>query len=415
MGFRRAKVLDSPALYLAVQDKCLLGARRKEAEQVPPEVGQVRDSGYVTPANSQRPIEVRVEVETTGINLLIRHLADEETPLAVARLYHLSDLSEEELAQFRRAWPDIPLERRRRALGFLIDIAESNLEVDLEPVFRTCIRDADKEVRARAVEGLWECEDEDLIEPLLSMAQNDSAVLVRAVAVSALGRFVLLGELGRLSPQRQMAIEEILLALVRSSGECVEVRQRAVEALAYSSRNEVPGIIESAYYHQDRRMRVAAVFAMGRNLDARWQPLLLDELRSHDSELCYEAARACGELELISAVPRLAELLDDPDREIQEVSIWALGQIGGPTARQVLQAHYEAIDQEDEALREAIEDALGEVALASGAVQFPLYEYKVDAEPETSGWAEDWISGVIGKRPDDKAEDTLLDGFNDVP
>jgi len=92
-----------------------------------------------------------------------------------------------------------------------------------------------------------------------------------------------------------------------------------------------------------------------------------------------------------------------------------LGQIGGPTARQVLQTHYEAIDQEDEALREAVEDALGEVALASGAVQLPLYEYKIDAEPETSGWAEDWISGVIGKRPDAKAEDTLLDGFNDVP
>ena len=51
LGFRKVKVLDSPTLYLAalypvlssrtvltvqdsVQDKCLLGARRKEPEQV---------------------------------------------------------------------------------------------------------------------------------------------------------------------------------------------------------------------------------------------------------------------------------------------------------------------------------------------------------------------------------------------
>ena len=34
LGFRRVKALDSPTLYLAVQDKCLLGVRRKEPEQV---------------------------------------------------------------------------------------------------------------------------------------------------------------------------------------------------------------------------------------------------------------------------------------------------------------------------------------------------------------------------------------------
>lgn len=354
-------------------------------------------------------------MERVDIDQLMRHLADEETPLAVAQLYHLSDLSGKKLARFCETWPRVSVERRRQLLGFLIEIAESNFEVDFAAAFRTCMDDADGEVRARSVEGLWESEDAGLIAPFLDLAQADPAALVRAAAASALGRFVLLGELNRLSPQRQMTIEETLLTLIRSSKEDVVVRQRAVEALAYSSREEVPGIIESAYYHQDWSMRVAAVFAMGRSLDTQWEPLLLDELHSHDPELRYEAARACGELELASATPRLAELLDDPDREVQEASIWAFGQIGGQTARQILQTHYEAIDQDDEALREAIEEALDEVALASGAVQFPLYEHKVDTEPETGSWAEDWISGVVKKRPDDKAEDILLDDLNDVP
>jgi hypothetical protein len=50
LGFRRVKVLDSPTLYLAVQDKCLLG------EQVPPEVGQARDSNTSPPQTPRDPL-----------------------------------------------------------------------------------------------------------------------------------------------------------------------------------------------------------------------------------------------------------------------------------------------------------------------------------------------------------------------
>lgn len=351
-------------------------------------------------------------METIGINQLMQHLADAEAPLAVARLYSLSDLSEEELAQFRRAWPRIPVERRRKTIGFLLDIAESSFEVDFEPVFRACIDDADKEVRARSVEGLWKSEDASLVAPLLEIAQNDPAVRVRAAAASVLGRFVFLGELDRISPQCQMAIEETLLHLFRSPRESVEVQRRAVEALACSSREEMPGVIESAYYDKDRLMRVAAVFAMGRSLDMQWQPLLLDELRSHDPELRYEAVRACSELELASAIPQLAELLTDQDREVREACIWALGQIGGQKARQILEAHYGAIDKADDALREVVEEALSELALASGVVQFSLYDYDGEAEGKTSSWADDWLSGVLNGEPPDGADETAFDDLN---
>jgi HEAT repeat protein len=125
--------------------------------------------------------------------------------------------------------------------------------------------------------------------------------------------------------------------------------------------------------------------------------------------LRYEAARACGELESVSAIPQLAELLADQDREVQEASIWALGQIGGQKARQILEAHYETVDRGDDALREATEEALSELALASGAVQFPLYEYGVDTDGETGGWAEDWLDGVL----DSGADEAALEDLND--
>jgi hypothetical protein len=237
------------------------------------------------------------------------------------------------------------------------------------------------------------------------MAQNDPAVRARAATIGVLGRFVLLGELGRISPQRQTAIEDVLLALFRSPAEGVEVRRRAVEALAYSGGKEVPGVIESAYDHDDQLMRVSAVFAMGRSLDEQWESVLLDELRSHDPEMRYEAARACGELALASAIPQLEKLLTDSDREVQEASIWALGQTDSQKARHILEAHLETIDEADGALREAVEEALSEQALASGAVRFPLYGYDAKAEGKPAGWGEDWLDGVVGGAVDENSND----------
>jgi HEAT repeat protein len=351
-------------------------------------------------------------MEKVVIDRLMRHLADVKAPLAVAQLYQLSDLSGPTLARFRETWPQIPVERRRKILGFLTEIAETNFEVNLEPVFRVCITDPDEEVRVGSIEGLWESEDESLIASFLDMAQSDPTVPVRAAAASALGQFVLLGELDRLPAQQRSLIEEILLNLIRSPEESIDVRRRALEALACSSREEVTAIIENAYSHDDRRMRVAAVFAMGRSLDAQWEPLLLDELQSHDPELRYEAARACGELELASALSSLAELLEDPDREVQEASIWALGQIGGQTAHQILQTHYQTIPKDDRALRQALEEAFDEVILASGTVQFPLYGYQTDVESERGSWADDWLDGVARGQSDDDSEDVWPDDFS---
>jgi len=339
-------------------------------------------------------------MQTTEIDQLMRELADLETPLAVAQLYRLSDLSEENLAQFRQGWPQATAKRRRQIVGFLLEIAENNFEVNFEPVFRACIDDADKEVRAKSIEGLWASEDIELVTPLLEMAQNDPAECVRAAAANGLGRFVLMGELDQLPLQRQEVIEETLLDLIRSPQESLEVKRRAIEALAYSGREEIPGVIENAYYHKERLIRVAAIFAMGRSLDPQWEPLLLDELRSHDPEFRYEAARACGELELASAIPTLTELLADQDREVQDASIWALGQIGGQKVRQILEAHYETIDQDDKVLREAIEEALSELVLAAKAIQFPLYEYEIDTDDQATGWAKEWVDGVLDNEVD---------------
>jgi hypothetical protein len=124
-------------------------------------------------------------------------------------------------------------------------------------------------------------------------------------------------------------------------------------------------------------MRLSAIVGMGRSCDKRWKDLVLQELDSSSPAMRYEAAWACGELALRQAVPILARLIHDPDRQVCNATIWALGQIGGPEAKQIL---IEAYDDADEDTRAAVDDALAEQALIEGDLDFLLYDLAGDPE-----------------------------------
>ena len=199
---------------------------------------------------------------------------------------------------------------------------------------------------------------------------EDPAEEVRAAAALSLGRFVLLSELGKLPSERCRSVYDTLRDLVRADTEPLQVRRRALEAVAYVTNDEVVELLQQAYDHPEEKMRVSAVFGMGRSADARWIGTVAGELFSVNPEMRYEAARACGELEARAAVSRLAELIDDPDREVQEAALWALGQVGGDEARALLQR---CCDEEDEFVRTAAEAALEELEFVHGQFDCPLY------------------------------------------
>ena len=285
----------------------------------------------------------------------IEELTNDAGPLVTSRLLNLSDLMPEELELLRRVWPHIPVARRRRIVGMLVDLADDNLDLDFDCVFRMCLDDEDAEVCARAIEGLWECEDHSLVKRFMSLLRQDERLLVRTAAAAGLGKFALLAELGKLSARDAGRIEEALLASINDPGEALEVRRRAVEAIASLDRPEVKEIIARAYQSDIPRMRVSAVYAMGQSCDPSWLPTLVKELESPDVEMRYEAARACGELEDERAVPYLVPLIDDEDSQVQVLVIEALGHIGGDAAKRRLR---ECLQSPDAHIREAVEDAL---------------------------------------------------------
>jgi hypothetical protein len=287
--------------------------------------------------------------------------------------YGLSGLSASQIPRVQEVWVTLPADYRHKLLQQMVDISETNFELDYRLIGMLALEDDDPAVRTGAVELLWEDDSLEMMDRLIDLAQWDESVQVRAASASALGRFILAGELGDLPETETIRAQDVVVTLLTSEDEDVEVRRRALESIANCGHEIVQEAIDEAYQSDDPRMQASAVFAMGRTYDNRWNDVVLREIDSVDPAIRYEAARASGELEIEEAVPHLARLAQGPDREIKAVAIWSLGEIGGSYAMKILGALAdEAEHDEDDDLLEAIEEAIGNASLAGRDFDFDL-------------------------------------------
>lgn len=299
----------------------------------------------------------------------LEELADASRKLKIADLQRLSGLSSEQAGQLAARWADIGIRRRRRIVQELIDLAEDNVELNFDAVFRGALEDADAEVRLSAVRGLWEYESPDLIDSLTLLTEQDDGAAVRAEAALALGRFVLLYELGRLRERHFERAAAALRRIMEDAREIEEVRARAIEAIGSHDATWVRQSVTQAYESGSRRLKVSAVHAMGRSAEPRWLPLVRRELASDDAEIRYEAAVASGLLADEAVVPSLVPLLADDDAEVRAAAIAALGEIGGEAARRALS---DLIDGPSKAASEAASAALAEIEADEDPLGFKL-------------------------------------------
>ncbi len=286
---------------------------------------------------------------------MLLSLVDEGRPLRPSMLYALSGLGPDQLAEVQTAWKRASTDRTRAVLRALVELTEIMIDADFTALFRWWLGDEDAEVRLLAIEGLWEDEDVGLVGSLLRLLKDDDQPAVRAAAAASLGRFVLLGELGQINAAVGARAEQALLEAYFTFEEALEVRRRALEAVAYSSEAGVSDLIDDAYHEGEEEMCLSALLAMGRSADRRWRPLLIQELDNPSPAMRYEAAQACGELELRDAVPALARLIDVEDVEVRDMAIEALGKIGGAGARRILG---ECWVRGDDVLQAVVEEAL---------------------------------------------------------
>ncbi len=318
--------------------------------------------------NSKRP------TLSDTLNSLV-DFRDQDKGLGQPILYGLSALTSREVEQLKPVWETFKAYQRRRVLRELVSLSETDFEMDYRAIGLFGIQDKDPRVRVSAIEVLWEDESLELLSELIRLIQNDDNSDVRAAALSGLGRYILLGELGELPNDDFDRAQNVVIDVLNEAKAIPSVKRRALEAIANCSNRVVPKHITEAYENGIHELKVSAVFAMGRTCDERWSDIILDELDSLEPEIRYEAVRASGELELEEAVHKIARLaIEDEDREIKEAAIWSLGETGGREALRVLEALLESAEEADDIeLTEALEDAIGNASLVMGeAFTFPI-------------------------------------------
>jgi HEAT repeat protein len=332
---------------------------------------------------------------------LLDALLDADNPLPSRYFYHLSDLDDEEIEQLGQVWEKMPAWRRKALMEDIETMEETDYLLSFEAIARLAIRDADPAVRLPAIHTLWDYEDDHLIPVFLDMLEKDEDIQVRAAAATALGKYVFLGEIDELPLDTLRDIEDRLLASTTGKDDTL-VRRRALESLGYSGRDEVPPLVEAAYASNDKDWIVSALFAMGRSAHEGWIPLVLDKLENNLPAVRAEAARAAGELEISEATSILIDLLDDPNDDVREASIWSLSQIGGEGVREALENLYEETEDEEEA--EFIDDALDNLAFTEETELFTLFDF-----PDDEFGLDDVMDDELFDLTEDEDDEDLVD------
>jgi HEAT repeat protein len=308
---------------------------------------------------------------------VIDALLDENKPFPKKYLNLFSDMDFISLKLLLADWPRISLTCKRTLLNELDHLLDEDTIVSFDDFARALLTDPDGSVRVGAMRLLAECEDVKLIPVYESILASDPDPEARAEAAKTLNLFIDLGELEEIPEAALHRAENALLAAAHDDN--ADVRRRAVESLGYSSREEVPALIEAAIQRQDPDWQASALIAMGRSSDERWSEHVVRMMLSDDRNLRLEATRAAGELMLPDArLPLLRVLEEEDDPEIFSAIIWSLSQIGGEDVRLYLT---NLIDQtEDDDMVDFIEDALANLAYTEDLEHFDIFALDLDED-----------------------------------
>lgn len=335
---------------------------------------------------------------------------DTDNPFPPRLLYRLSDLSRSDLDALTRVWDQAPAWRRQAIMEDIESLGEEDNLLSFEALSQFALQDAEVSVRLPAARILAEYENPVYASSFISLLESDPDSDVRAAAASALGYYVYLGELEELDPLKKDEVEATLLRVFRGNHPDL-VRRRALEALGYTSLEEVQPLIQQAYASDNRYWKSSALFAMGRSASEIWLPQVLESLDSRLPQIRAEAARAAGELDAHGAVERLLELLDDPDEDVMSAAIWSLSQLGGEGVGDALVRVLKRTD--DEELAEWIDSALENLAFTEGVQAFEMLdlgdgeldEDDEDFEDDDLENIDDYLSGIDDEDTDQDDRD----------
>ncbi|MDO9545386.1 MAG: HEAT repeat domain-containing protein, partial [Pelolinea sp.] len=137
------------------------------------------------------------------------------------------------------------------------------------------LEDEDPLVKSQALHLFWESSDTKLISIFIDFAKNDSLPEVKQAAVSALGRFVLLGEFDEIPENSAKKVQDFLISEYLTSTN-IQTQQRILESLGYSSSEKVTQFIKLALEKKEKEWQLSALLAISRSADEKWGKVVME-------------------------------------------------------------------------------------------------------------------------------------------
>ncbi len=281
---------------------------------------------------------------------VLKQMLDEHHPFPSQSMQYLSNLTDAKLHQVQKIWPSLSEKRRISLLEEMEIISDSDSVPNFDRIAFIALKDSLPAIRALGIRLLWQTADPKLVSIFSKMLKEDPDLEVRAQATSALGTYIYLGEIEELPEEIFKPLESLLLQTLQTSPHTI-LRRRALEALGFSSRPEIPVLIREASKQNTSDWLQSALFAMGRSADSeQWANTVLSMLDHPNPQVQLEAVRAAGELELADARTPLLAILENmtDDFELRRFTIWSLSQIGGEQVQEALEKAYNAAEEEDD-------------------------------------------------------------------
>ena len=294
---------------------------------------------------------------------ILSELRENNRELTYKEIQSFSDLSEENLAQFRQTWNLLSNKRKEMFFELLLVEFMSNTLMDFSEIALIGLNDEDPIIRRGSLKLLMDNRKSYFLDRLISISKQDPDTEVRLDAISTLGYFLMDTDTAERGKNKAEKVLKTLESLMESPDKMT--RLRVMEALAYVDH---PSIIPLGYASltSDIDAEIASgLRAVQNSLNRRWAANVIENLDHPNPDVQYEAIKAVGELQLKRARNRILSLLarfDQLDDDILDATILTASQLGGNQVKEMIEM-IEEIFEDEEDMAELFEEAKSNLEL----------------------------------------------------
>jgi len=271
----------------------------------------------------------------------------------------LSDLSRERSERLRKVLAEMADGPRSAFYRAMDESSLNSFEYNFAPIANIGIDDPEGDIRAASIHVLGFEDDRETGERILDAAQNDPDLRARIAAIEILGQYMFESAVENRIPVNKQRLQKVLADLIENRDEMV--RRAAVVSYAVSEDERVKEIVSGYLAGNDREELIAGLTAVRHALGEDWDESVLELIRHDDEDVCREAIRAAGALQLREALPALYEIISRFDRippELLIVTAEAVAEIGDEGSLDVLETLGEAVVDMDEEITDAVDDCI---------------------------------------------------------